>query len=209
MKIPIPRWAIKLAMKFADLEAFSDTSKPDMRMYEYSWTIGELIKLPAGNLLDIGCTASLNMIPATMCELGWNVWGMDIRRFEYKHKNFRYIESLAQIPTMKFDAITAISSLEHFGISGRYGIRKTEEELAKITLGRAVDFLKDSGTVLITLPYSPGESYIRDSMKIYNTQAVLELINPMLPSSERIVGSGEDTTIMVKAVKQNYVQKTT
>ena len=202
MKIPIPPWLIKFALSIADLESIGDTSKPDMRMYEYSWAIGQLAKFPSGKLLDIGCTASLNMIPATFCELGWQVWGLDIREFQYQHDRFHYISDIRQLPSdIKFDVVTAISSLEHFGISGRYGIRSTDECIPRAMVLNTISFLGDDGVFLVTVPYTRKASYVRDSMRIYNVVALLRLLNPLRIIEHKIVGEGEDMTIMVKAVK--------
>lgn len=198
MKIKVPRWAIKFALSIADLESFSDTSKPDMRMYEYSWVIGKLAKMHAGTLLDIGCTASLNMVPATMCELGWKVYGLDIREFQFKHPNFTFVN---EIPDIQFDVITAISSLEHFGMSGRYGIRKNNLSIARETVVKATEKLVKGGLFIVTVPYTFGTAHISNSMMIHDKQSIKSLMEP-LDITDSVVTNNKEATIRICGIKQ-------
>ena len=192
MKIKIPHWAIKAALSIADLESFGDTSKPDMRMYEYSWAISILTRQTTGRLLDIGCTASLNMIPATMCELGWSVYGLDIRDFAFTHNNFHFVKDMSELYDIKFDAITAISSLEHFGISGRYGIQKSNLSVAKDTADIAKEMLNRHGIFLVTVPFTFDNAKITNNMMIYDKKSLQELMKPL----ETILTMKETTAMM-------------
>lgn len=203
MKIPVPPKLVKFALSIADLEAGSDSAMPDPRLYEYSWVISHLARLPIGNLLDIGCTASMNLIPATLCNLDWKVYGLDIREFKYQHDNFTFVKSIDELPQdTKFQTITAVSSLEHFGMSGRYGIKRTDTGVARQVVNQAIEKMADDGAMFITVPFTPDKWYIKDSMIIYDRELLDALVQPLKIVRARWVRIGEHkekVTMMVKA----------
>jgi len=119
--------------KFIDIEFSGNVAIPDDRMIEYSYGISQVIKRikPPAKILDVGCVARINVIPETFCELGYSVTGIDVREFNYKHVGFNFLRGNSYSYDFKeniFDAVTLISTLEHIGIKGRYGIDKDDDE---------------------------------------------------------------------------------
>jgi len=119
-----PGW-LKFAYRFLDVEASAEAALPDGRMIEYSFVIGKLVSLAKGRLLDVGCVARLNLVPATIASLGWEVYGIDVRQFKFRFPNFHFVLgdiTKTDFPDSFFDAVSAVSTLEHIGLKGRYGI---------------------------------------------------------------------------------------
>lgn len=224
MKIPMPSKIVKIASRLFDLEATSASAEVDMRTYEYSFVLARLMKLKMkqehGVLADIGCTARMNPIPATMCELGWRVWGIDIRDYGFKHSNFQFIKKdiageiyqsyyvmkSGNYPPEFFDAITAVSTLEHLGMSGRYGIKLIANGVFadNNALDNIYNMLKTKGTFIMTVPYTDGEYLERDGMRVYPASH----IENKLPSNRwdliSVVKKGDkgNLTIMIEAMKK-------
>lgn len=170
MKLKISPTVIKFAYKFVDVEASAETSTADSRMQEYSYIIRKLISLPKGRVLDVGCTARSNYVPAILTSLGWEVWGIDFREFKYKHSNFHLVLEDIRHTSFSdnyFDAVYAVSTIEHIGLSGRYGLseedtvgdRKAVQEIFRIT--------HNNGTFLCTVPWGKAK-VIKPLQRVYD-----------------------------------------
>lgn len=145
---------LKLAACFADYE--SDVMPPDSRLMEYPFVFSKIINSPRGRVLDIGCAARHNFLVPTLCTMGWEVWGMDIREWSFSHPNFTLIKGDIRNNALKdcsFDYVVCISTLEHIGLAGYYGV--TEEDVyGDIVAGaRIYEIIKDGGRLLLTVPY--------------------------------------------------------
>ncbi|MBU1173346.1 MAG: class I SAM-dependent methyltransferase [Proteobacteria bacterium] len=163
LKLKLTPGILKLAYKFIDVESLGESSVLDGRTTEYGFALSKLVRLPVGKLLDIGCVTRVNPIVSTMCELGWKVYGMDIRDYRYTHPNFKFVKGDITQKILEdnfFNAITAISTLEHIGVGGRYGIRGEDGLAPTRAMANIKRLLKPGGTLVITLPYrkSPEES---------------------------------------------------
>ena len=110
--------------------------------------------LPAdGKVLDIGCAGS--DLPVVLACLGYEVVGIDGRPYHLSDPPFRFVQSdIRRMPFAdgEFDIVTAVSTVEHIGLSGRYGSdedssgdRRAMEEVGRVT--------RSGGTVLLTVPY--------------------------------------------------------
>ncbi len=63
------------------------------------------------------------MLPITLATMGAQVVGTDLLDYEFEHPNFSFRKGDfldAEFPTAHFDAVVAISSVEHVGL-GSYG----------------------------------------------------------------------------------------
>jgi len=130
-KLKVTPKLVRLAYHFFDVEASAETAVPDSRMIEYAFIIGKLSLLPKGKVLDVGCTARLNYLPVALASLGWEVWGIDLREFKFKHPNFHFVEGDIRktgFPDNSFHAVYALSTLEYIGLSGRYGVNRLDPE---------------------------------------------------------------------------------
>lgn len=157
IKLNLSKAMIRLMYKFVDVEFSGNVAVPDDRMIEYSYGLSQVVKnVKYGNVLDVGCVARINVIPQTLCELGYKVYGSDIRDFLYKHDNFKFTKGDISFCNFedKFDAITLISALEHFGISGRYGIERNDDNADFRTIKKLRSILKPDGILIVTVPFA-------------------------------------------------------
>ncbi len=177
MKLKLSPKLIRLAYRFFDVEASAETAVADGRIIEYAFAIQRLSQLPKGKVLDVGCTARLNHIPATMAALGWEVWGLDLREFKFRHPNFHFVSEDIINTSFEdgfFDAICAVSTLEHIGLSGRYGVTKEDLEGDAKAVKEIARILRPDGTFLVTVPYGQ-RVIIRPLHKVYDKAWLREL----------------------------------
>lgn len=182
MKIPISDTIIRLAYNFFDVEASAAAGLPHERMIEYSFALSRLlnknVREKIVKALDVGSVARMNPIPATLSELGYEVVGIDNRDFKYKHRNFTFYKGDIQHTNFElnyFDAICAISTIEHIGLSGRYGINKSNSSGDTKAICEISRILKPEGIFIITLPY--GDTKKSNNMgRVYNYGSVVRLL---------------------------------
>jgi len=175
IKIGLPNWVLDLAYKFVDVEKNSPTV--DERTYEYAFAASKLLGLPVGTkLLDVGCVARTNFIPALACELGFDVWGIDIRPYWFEHPNFTFIQG--DITEEKkgpgfFDIVTAISTLEHIGIKGRYGIAQQNLGRDRLAIKAIYQLLREEGSLVLTVPFHvSNDNKVSSLGKIYGAKTL-------------------------------------
>ncbi len=156
MKLKLTPGILKLAYKFIDVESLGESSVLDGRTIEYGFAISKLARLPVGRLLDVGCVARVNPVVSTMCELGWKVDGIDIRDYKYSHPNFTFIKGdITENPPLDssyYDTVTAISTFEHIGVRGRYGIRSNDGLGIFKAVAQIRKILNTNGVLIATLP---------------------------------------------------------
>lgn len=132
--------------------------------------------LPAdGKLLDVGCAGS--DLPVVLACLGYEVVGVDGRPYHLSDPPFRFVRS--DIRRMAFadgafDVVTAVSTVEHIGLSGRYGSdedpggdRHAMEEIGRVT--------KSGGTILLTVPYGQ-PAIFRPWHRVYGAEQLQGLV---------------------------------
>ena len=129
----------------------------------------------AGKVLDIGCAGS--DLPVVLACLGYEVVGIDGRPYHMSDPPFRFVRS--DIRRMAFadgafDIVTAVSTIEHVGLSGRYGSdedpggdRTAMEEIGRVT--------KSGGTILLTVPYGQ-PAVFRPWHRVYGAEQLQRLI---------------------------------
>ena len=129
----------------------------------------------AGRVLDVGCAGS--DLPVVLACLGFEVVGIDQRPTHLSDPPFRFVRSdVRKTPfaDRAFDVVTAVSTIEHIGLSGRYGSdedsdgdRHAMEEIGRVT--------KPGGSILLTVPY--GQSAIfRPWHRVYGSVQLQSLI---------------------------------
>ena len=173
-----PGW-LRFAYRFLDVEASAEAALPDGRMIEYSFVIGKLVSLAKGRLLDVGCVARLNLVPATIASLGWEVYGIDMRPFKFRFPNFHFVlgdVTKTDFPDSFFDAVSAVSTLEHIGLEGRYGISKGDPEGDAKAVREIRRILGKGGRLLVTLPYGI-EKRQTTLNRVYNQDSLKELFS--------------------------------
>jgi len=124
------------------------------------------------NILDFGCNRSFLSIE--LASLGYNVTGVDLLPYFYKHSNFEFRQgNLLEmgLAAEHFSAIIAVSSIEHAGL-GFYGdaIKKEADLDVMKELYRV---LQPGGKVIITVPF--GRARRDDFTRIYDKDTLMKL----------------------------------
>jgi SAM-dependent methyltransferase len=158
IKLKLSKPIIRLLYKFIDVEISGNMAIVDDRVIEYSYALSRVIQncKPKSKILDVGCVARLNPIPETLCELGHEVIGIDTRVFNYQHPNFKFVQDSILTYNTKdcFDCVTLVSTLEHIGIKGRYGIIKNYDYADYHTIQNIRRILENDGKLILTVPFA-------------------------------------------------------
>ncbi|MCJ7805180.1 class I SAM-dependent methyltransferase [Patescibacteria group bacterium] len=147
---------VRFAYRLVDLEASGETASPDARIFEYSFVIGKLNSMKKGRVLDVGCSARQNFLPASLASIGWEVYGIDVREFKLRFPNFHFVlEDITNThcPDNFFDVVCALSTLEHIGLGGRWGITSDDPDGDIKAVAQIKRILRPNGTFLVTVPY--------------------------------------------------------
>lgn len=127
LNTPWPIRAILAAIKAIEKipeGLFHSYLSPDYneRIVEYAFVIRALPRAIADmRILDFGCGESL--LPITLATMGAEVVGIDLLDYQFHHPNFSFRKEDfldAEFPDAHFDAVVAVSSVEHVGL-GSYG----------------------------------------------------------------------------------------
>jgi len=151
------------------------------RKLEVAWIINHLAG--RGKVLDIGCLDS--KLAELLLPYYDEVWGIDIRSKDDKGRNdpkpFHFILGSILTNTFAdqyFDEIISMSTIEHIGLD-YYTNKVLDSDGDKKALDACYRILKDSGSILVTLPYSETEPgrFIDGKLweRNYNCESVCKL----------------------------------
>jgi len=152
--------------------------KPTDRFIEYPFLVLNLPKAPA-KVLDVGCAGSF--FPLMLAGFGYDVYGIDIREYailnRLKFNNFQFIKEdigANSFPDNFFDAVLAISTVEHIGLSGRYGAGEDAfgDKKAMLQIKRV---LKPKGILILTVPFGKAKT-IKPYNRVYDVALINELM---------------------------------
>lgn len=129
-----------------------------------------------GRVLDVGCVSS--RLPLQLAALGYEVDGVDLRAYPLAHPRFTFhqcdlLGAALPFGDETFDVVTAVSSVEHFGLGG-YGAdakRSTADVEAVRVLRR---LLKPSGQLLLSVPY--GRREVTAKHRVYDAASLRALL---------------------------------
>lgn len=121
------------------------------KLLDWAWICVNLPPAPK-RALDIGCGQS-PVVPS-MLALGYDVVGVDLfddglsRTLPFSFIQGDIVELSLDSP---FDVIVACSTVEHIGLSGRYGSKEDEEGDLK-TMRKIATLLRPGGWLFLTIP---------------------------------------------------------
>jgi ubiquinone/menaquinone biosynthesis C-methylase UbiE len=163
-----------------------DPVAPSDRYVECPFALKNL-PVPPARVLDVGCAGSF--FPLILSSIGYDTYAVDIRNYSIlnrlEYKNFHFFkESIIKtsFPENYFDAVCAISTIEHIGLSGRYGAKEDNDGDEK-ALKEMTRIVKPGGTILLTIPFGRAK-IIRPFTKIYDSALVSKLTSGLLLETE-------------------------
>lgn len=120
------------------------------RIIEYPFIFNQILReKPPQKILDFGCTRS--WLSIALSSMGYDVTGIDLRKFDYEPKNFTYSKiNILDLNEREFDFIVSLSTLEHVGL-GVYDKKVINDDLSKV-LNKINSLLKSNGKLILTLP---------------------------------------------------------
>lgn len=123
------------------------------RVVENTWIYRWLDNVPdRAKILDIGCAES--PLSFELASMGYKVVGIDLRNYPLTHPNLNFvIGDIFRLPFLSssFDFVSAISTVEHLGIS-TWGIPASSKEDID-GINEIYRCLKHNGFLFLTVPF--------------------------------------------------------
>jgi len=149
------------------------------RHVEYTFTTDHI---PHGNgkrLLDVGPGTRAKLGKWAMAHRGWDVLAVDILE-DIKIPGIAWIR--ADLNNLEFDPnyfslILNVSSIEHFGIPGRYGIGKLDKDSDLRAMKRMREWLAGDGIMIVTVPVGSENVILAPYHRVYNNEGLIELFS--------------------------------
>jgi SAM-dependent methyltransferase len=144
------------------------------RSIEYAFVIEQLRNIErTKTVLDVGCSGS--PLTTIIRSIGFKVvHGIDLlpSPVEYEGVEFYQGDFVSdQNLHSKYDVVIFCSSIEHFGLSGRYGSHE-QKGGDVLALEKAYSLLPPSGLVVLTIPYGV-EKVVFPLHRVYGTHSKL------------------------------------
>ena len=149
------------------------------RTVEYPFVLSKIDITKNGRILDVGCTFQSNYLAPTFIQLGWDVYGIDLRKPKLEHPNFYFVNEdirKTSFPDDYFDYVYAVSTLEHVGLSGRYGVMQDDAEGDFDAVREINRILRPDGALLITVPFGQGD-FCHRLHRLYTVERIKRLFS--------------------------------
>jgi hypothetical protein len=124
-----------------------------IRRMEYNFLYECLCKLDIITILDFGCCES--KLGNVLGQLGYKSYGIDINDYIGVGPTFNFIKddiNSHDFGNIKFDAVVAISTLEHIGLPA-YGQKDINEDNDIHSMNKIYYYLSKKGHIILTAPY--------------------------------------------------------
>jgi len=157
ISVPLPTWLYDILRKAFTRGSAGAGSGPNLlgdRDIEWSWVAAH-IPGTKGTALDFGPGGSyLGLIAA---HRGYKVTALDLEPPQWPYIHPRLGQQHGDILKTDFrknhfDLILNCSTVEHVGLSGRYGVTSDNPDGDLTAMGRLRDLLKPSGRMILTIP---------------------------------------------------------
>jgi len=148
------------------------------RVFEYAFAIKHSPE--KGAIMEVGCTASANVVPIMLAERGHEVFGVDLRRFKVKHASFHFVMCDARhLPFQPnvFQSCYSISTIEHVGLKDPDGDLRAVREMVKS--------VRPEGSLVITIPF--GKLDMLPDARIYDAQDTKRLFAGLTVANEEYI----------------------
>ena len=148
------------------------------REIEYSWIAANMPEGP-GRALDFGCGPSWLALLAV--RKGFNVTAVDLESvtWHYEHPCLNFVCGdifELNFPPEHFDLIINCSSIEHVGLSGRYGVKESNPEGDITAMALLRNILNSNKKMLLTVPV--GRDRVFHSLhRVYGEERLPKLVS--------------------------------
>lgn len=145
-----------------------------------------------GRLLDVG-GGSGSPAPTIAAALGWEVTVIDLLPSPVQFPGVTFVQGdfcKWDAGEARFDRIAFISSIEHFGVSGRYSSPEGKT-MDRQALEHASAMLAPRGKILLTVPFGRPAS-IQPFHRVYGPKELGRLVSPLLVEAQEYYRKGED-----------------
>jgi len=145
------------------------------RVIEFPFVFRVLKKGEGMKVFEFGCANSL--LSYQLVNSGYMVSGIDLRDYKLPNRNFTFIKGNlfeVNLPKNQFDAVIAVSALEHIGLAAY-----KEKQNPNHTDAKAVEIfheiLKPNGQLIITVPAGLKDEH--HFFRIYDDDSLVQLLN--------------------------------
>lgn len=144
------------------------------RCIEYAFVIEQLASLDRDkSVLDVGCSGS--PLTTAIKAMGFrSIHGIDLLPSPVDFPGIRFLSGdflTAPELSSRYDVVVFCSSIEHFGLEGRYG-SKDSDSADLLALRKAISLLSAGGVLVLTVPYGV-ETTVAPWHRVYNKQSKL------------------------------------
>jgi SAM-dependent methyltransferase len=154
--------------------------KPNLagdRDIEYSWIVANMPDGP-GKALDFGCGTSWLGLAAA--RKGFTVTALDSQRiiWPYTHELLRFAQSdisTADLPAGYYDLLICCSTVEHVGLTGRYGAAEELPDADLAAMRALAEAAKVGGVLLLTVPLGK-DRLVRPWHRVYGARRLPRLL---------------------------------
>ncbi|MDH5385842.1 MAG: class I SAM-dependent methyltransferase [Candidatus Aminicenantes bacterium] len=203
----------RLHRKAKGFFGYAKSEEISPRVFEYSFLIRNMPE--RGTVLDVGCTAGLNFLPVALSDLGYEVYGIDLRPFKIRSNNFQFIMADARYLPFRnvFDFCYGVSTVEHIGLRGTSSplLGKIEDLEGDIKAIKEIQStMKPNGIMIITIPFGKSDILPRIASRIYDANGIERLFNGLTIVAEEYVTKIGDTWQKVsqnEAAKANHASE--
>ena len=146
------------------------------RDVEWSWVVSRMGRGP-GNALDFGCGDGNMGLVAVRC--GYQVTAIDLlpRRWPYRVPGLTFVQGdllVMDLPSQHYDLIVNCSSIEHVGLSGRYGsAERPDGDLD--AMSRLSDLARPGARMVMTIPVGQ-DAVFAPLHRVYGPQRLPRLL---------------------------------
>jgi hypothetical protein len=146
------------------------------RHYEYLFA-GQHIPHCNAWALDIGPGPRAKLAHAAI-KRGWSVVGVDLGNVGYRHDRFVFVRGdFGNLDLGRtFDLVLNVSSTEHFGLPGRYGILVLDETADLLAMANVKTLMNPGAQMILTVPVGV-DARLPPYHRVYGEQRLPELLD--------------------------------
>jgi SAM-dependent methyltransferase len=145
------------------------------RIVEYPFAIENTVELPKGSKIAVfGCHGDLST--TILSCLGYEISGVDVKPFPLQYENFHFYQDdirRTRFANAIFDAVIAISTIEHVGIFDG------DDDGDKKAIAEMIRILKPFGICVITVPFANAHTIIPMYQRVYDKRTLTTLLGAL------------------------------